>query len=285
MAALLLLELRARRDGAPVGVVRATFLDVGQGDSAIVDLPDGSAMVIDGGGLVGSPVDVGARVLGPALRVRRRSDVAIAVLSHPHPDHFGGLATGLGAVRVGALWDTGQGEREGAGAGYAALISALRARSVAVLRPEALCGAHTLGGARVEVLAPCPAPRPDVGANDNSFVVRVSLGSRAFLFVGDAERDEEHVLASFGASRLHADVLKVGHHGSRTSSSPDFIAAVGPREAIVSTGTRNRFGHPHPTTLATLAHAGVRVWRTDRDGAVTVTTDGTSLDVRACARH
>lgn len=283
-AVLLLLELRARRDGAPRGVLRATFLDVGQGDAAIVDTPDGSALVVDGGGLVGSPIDVGARVLAPELRARRRDAIAIAVLSHPHPDHFGGLASGLAAVRVGSFWDTGQGEREPAGA-YAATLTAMRARSAAVVRPSALCGSHLVGGARIEVLAPCPGPAPDVGANDNSFVLRVSFGARAILFVGDAEHDEERALVRLGAHRLRADVLKVGHHGSRTSSTPAFVAAVAPAEAVISTGVRNRFGHPSPSTLATLARAGARVWRTDRDGAVTVTTDGASLDVRASARR
>jgi competence protein ComEC len=133
----------------------------------------------------------------------------------------------------------------------------------------------------VEVLAPCPSFDPDRGANDNSLVVRVSYGERAVLFVGDTEHEEEATLLAGDGARLHADVLKVGHHGSRTSTTPAFLAAVHPGEAVVSAGCRNRFGHPSPVTLATLAQAGVRVWRTDRDGAVTVTTDGHGLDVRA----
>jgi competence protein ComEC len=280
-ALLLVLEVGARRAGAPRGVLRATFLDVGQGDAAIVDLPDGRAIVVDGGGLVGSPIDVGARVIAPELRARRRSEIAAAVLTHPHPDHFGGLATGLDSVRVGALWDTGEGELEAVGGGYAALLGAMRARDVPVLRPGALCGARDLGGARVEVLAPCPAFSPDRGPNDNSLVLRIAYGSRALLLVGDTEREAEAALLASAGDRLRADVLKVGHHGSRTSSTPAFVAAVRPSEAVVSVGCRNRFGHPHPSTLATLAGAGARVWRTDRDGAVVVTTDGRSLDVEA----
>jgi competence protein ComEC len=279
--AVLLLELGARRAGAPRGVLRATFLDVGQGDAAIVDLPDGQALVIDGGGLVGSPIDVGARVLAPELRARRRPEVAVAVLSHPHPDHYGGLATGLEAVRIGALWDSGEGEAERIGGAYEALVAAMRARAVPVLRPGALCGPHELGGASIEVLAPCPSFSSDRGPNDNSFVLRLTFGERSLLFVGDAEREEEEILLRRGGERLRADVLKVGHHGSRTSSSPAFIAAVAPREAVISAGCRNRFGHPHPATLATLVAAGARVWRTDHDGAVIVTTDGRTLDAHA----
>jgi competence protein ComEC len=97
--------------------------------------------------------------------------------------------------------------------------------------------------------------------------------------VGDAEAEEEKDLLRLDPARLRADVLKVGHHGSRTSSSAPFLAAVGPREAVISAGVRNRFGHPAPGTLQALARAGARVWRTDRDGAVTVTTDGHALRV------
>jgi competence protein ComEC len=282
-AALVVLEIGARRTGRPGGVLRVTFLDVGQGDSAVLDLPDGEAVVIDGGGLVGSPIDVGQSVLAPELRARRRDTLAFAVLSHPHPDHFGGLVTGLDGVRLGALWDTGQGEREQLAGGYAALLEAMRVRGVPIVRPEDLCGSRELGGVSIEVLAPCPGPSSDRNPNDNSFVVRVSYGARALLLVGDAEREEEADLLARSRSSLRADVLKVGHHGSATSSTPAFLAAVAPREAVISVGRRNRFGHPHPLTLAALAAQGARLWRTDRDGAVTVTTDGQSLEVRSAA--
>ncbi len=284
VAGALLAEIAARRGGAPRSILRASFLDVGQGDAAILDLPDGSGVVIDGGGLVGSPIDVGARVLAPELRFRRRYLLAAAILSHPHPDHFSGLVTGLSGVRVGALWDTGQGEREGVAGSYASLLGELRGRRVPVVHPDSLCGPRAMGGAVVDVLAPCPGPSSDRGPNDNSLVVRVSYGRRAFLFVGDAESAEESDLLALGGTRLRADVLKVGHHGSRTSTSPAFLAAVHPSEAVISCGTRNRFGHPNSGTLETLAAAGVHVWRTDRAGEVIATTDGADLRVVGIAR-
>jgi competence protein ComEC len=282
-AVVLLGEVSVRRAGRPRGELRVTFLDVGQGDAALLDLPDGTAMLIDGGGLVGSPVDTGQRVIAPILRAHRRDALVLAVLTHPHPDHFTGLASGLTGIRVRALWDSGQGERESVGGGYASLLASMRARDVPVLRPSDICGAHDLGGVRVDVLAPCPDSLFDRDPNDNSIVLRVSYGARAFLFVGDAEHAEEADLVRLDAARLRADVLKVGHHGSRTSSSPAFLAAVAPREAVISCGARNRFGHPAPTTLDALAAADARIWRTDHDGAVTMTTDGRSLDITSAA--
>jgi competence protein ComEC len=243
-------------------------------------LPDGRLMLVDAGGFVGSPVDPGRAVVQPMLRVRRRQRVDIVVLSHPHPDHFGGLASALRGVAVGEFWDSGQGEVEGAGPVYAALLSELRARGVPILRPAELCGRpRAQGGATIELLAPCPGFVPRRDANDNSLVLRVTYGVRAVLLTGDAEREEEAELLRARGSRLRADLLKVGHHGSRTSSSPEFVAAVAPSVATISCGVRNRFGHPHAPTLDTLGRAGILALRLDRRGSVVWQTDGNSVGV------
>jgi competence protein ComEC len=278
--ALALLELGQRRSGAPRGKLIASVLDVGQGDSALVDFPDGRVWLIDGGGFVGSTVDPGSAVILPALRARRRSRLDVVVLSHPHPDHFLGLLSVVRAVEIGEFWDTGQGLEHGAGPAYAELHALLRARRVPVRGPRELCGERSFGGAVVQVLAPCPGYRSEWGANDNSFVIRLRLGRRAFLFTGDAEHDAEELLLERGAP-LRADFLKVGHHGSRTSSSPAFLDRVAPSFASMSTGVRNRFGHPHASTLATLAARGIVGLRTDRFGALRIETDGAALDVRS----
>lgn len=271
---LLICELRVRGEGAPQAKLRVTVLDIGQGDASIVDLPDGRALLVDAGGMVGSPIDTGQAVVAPMLRARRRSALAAAVLSHPHPDHFGGLASALGQVSVGEFWDSGQGEREGAGPVYAALLRDLRARGVPVVRPSSLCGSpRAFGKAMVELLAPCPSPVPFINANDNSLVLRVSFGARAALLVGDAEREEEQALLEKSAGSLRADFLKVGHHGSRTSSSPAFLRAVGAKDAAISCGVRNRFGHPHPIALQNLGEVE-HLWRTDRDGSIRWETNG-----------
>jgi competence protein ComEC len=278
--ALVVAELVTVRAGQPRGRLRVTIVDVGQGDSVLVDLPDGRAMLIDGGGAVGSPVDPGRTVLTPLLRARRRSRVDIGVLSHPHPDHFIGLASALPRVDVGQFWDNGQGERHDAGPQYRALLSNLRARGVPILRPGSLCGRSLAAGAAlVQVLEPCPDLSAGENANDNSLVLRVSMGRRAALLVGDAEYEEESRLIAHHPGLLRADLLKVGHHGSRTSSSVDFLDAVNPSVAVISCGVRNRFGHPHPNTLDHLASRGIRVLRTDQVGGVRWETDGEEVSV------
>jgi competence protein ComEC len=274
-ALLLLAEGLARREGRAPGRLRVTLLDVGQGDASLIDFPDGSTMLVDGGGFVGSPVDPGRSVVLPTLRARRRGRVDVAVLSHPHPDHFIGLAGALPELEVGELWDTGQGEEEGAGPVYAALLAGLRARGVAVVGPARLCGApRRFGDALVEALAPCPGFTPFINANDNSLVLRISMGKHAALLTGDAEGEEERFLMETHGDGLRADLLKAGHHGSRTSTSAGFLARVRPSLVVLSCGVRNRFGHPHPRTLETLARAGVEAARTDRGGAVVWETDG-----------
>lgn len=277
--ALLALEQAQRAAGAPRDRLRASVLDVGQGDSALVDFPDGRLWLIDGGGFVGSPVDPGRSVILPELRSRRRSRIDVMVLSHPHPDHFLGLLSVLRAVEVGEFWDTGQGLAQGAGPVYAELRALLRQRGVRVREPAELCGERSWGGVQLQVLAPCPGFRSEWGANDNSLVIRLRLGARAFLFTGDAEHEAEQLLLARGVN-LSADYLKVGHHGSRTSSSPEFLDRVRPSVASMSTGIRNRFGHPHAPTVAALAARRIAGLRTDRFGAIRVETDGTGLDVR-----
>jgi competence protein ComEC len=221
-------------------------------------------------------------VILPELAARRRSRIDVMVLSHPHPDHFTGLESVIRAVDVGEFWDTGQGLAQGAGPIYARIHALLRERGVVVRGPAELCGEQMRGGVRVQVLSPCPGFRQGVGANDNSFVIRLLWGKRAFLFTGDAEHEAEGLLLSRGVA-LGADFLKVGHHGSRTSSTPAFLDAVQPRVATMSTGVRNRFGHPHAPTLQKLAARGILALRTDRFGALRIETDGDELGVHSVA--
>jgi competence protein ComEC len=280
LSALLVVEVASARTGAPRGRLRITFLDVGQGDSALVDLPNGGAMLVDAGGSLGAGIDPGAAVVAPMLRARRRRALDVVVLTHPHPDHVGGMPAALSAIHVGELWDNAQGRLEGGGPAYDTLMAAMDKAKVPIRGPSELCrAARVVGGATVEVLAPCPGIARFADPNDNSIVLRIGFGDRAALLMGDAPiASEEQILARRPA--LRADVLKVGHHGSRSSTSRALLDAVRPDHAVISCGVRNRFGHPFAGTLALLASCKTTL-RTDRHGSVVWETDGRDVDVRA----
>ncbi len=262
------LELRARDAGRPLEVLRISVLDVGQGDAVAIDLPDGSFMLVDGGGIPGSDFDVGERIIKPVLRHRRRSRIDVAVISHPHPDHYAGLVSTLADLDVGEIWDTGEAERDGPAHGDLAKIFAdARARGIPIVRPRELCDApRRFGEATVEVIAPCPEADPALSTNDASFVLRIRHGERTALLAGDLEREGETRLLEQNPAAIRADFLKVGHHGSKTSTSDAFLDAVSPRVAAISCGVRNRFGHPAPGVLEALARRGITVARTDTGG-------------------
>ncbi|HEX5657122.1 MAG TPA: DNA internalization-related competence protein ComEC/Rec2 [Polyangiales bacterium] len=255
----------------PADTLRVTFLDVGQGDATLLE-SDGKAMLIDAGGAIGPGPDPGALSVVPALRARRIDKLARVVLSHPHPDHYGGLPAVLATFPTDELWDNGQGPAEDVQP-VLEILDAARARGTRT--PLVQCGTSMLGRARVEVLAPCPGFDFTREPNDNSFVLRVSHGAHTFLLTGDIEREAEaDLIARIG----HADVLKLGHHGSRTSSAPEFLRAVAPILAIASAGRGNGFGHPHPEVVQRL---GTRLLRTDREGGIELTSDGRTLRVRS----
>ena len=237
----------------------ATFLDVGQGDAAVFELPHGHAMLVDAGGSFDPAFDPGELVVEPFLRRRHISRLDLVVMSHPHPDHMNGLPRILERFDVGELWEPGETSEAPA---YRAIRAAIERRHIAHGPP----GGRDFGGAQVEVLGPRGGASMARSTNDNSLVLRLSWAGRGLLLPGDVERQAEGELLAWG-SALRADVLKAPHHGSRTSSTPDFLAAVSPRFAVFPAGAGNRFGFPHPEVLARYP-CPIRI--TGRDGAVTV---------------
>jgi competence protein ComEC len=273
-----------RRHGTDLVV---TFLDVGQGDAAVVEAPGGAVMLVDGGGTRDGAYDTGARIVEPFLRARGIDRLDVVALSHPHPDHLNGLFRILGRFEVGAFWSSGD---DGHNPQYRALVALARSQGVAA--PEVV--PRALGAARMVALGPFVAEAggdhiaapPGLSVNDASLVLRVGFAGRALLFPGDLEADGEGELCGRTAlgQDVGADVLKVPHHGSRTSSSTELLRAVHPRLAVISLGWRNQFHFPAPEVLARYAAAGVRVLRTDRDGAVTVTISPGGVIAVRCER-
>lgn len=258
LVAFIASEWHLRVTQKPRGRLRVTFVDVGQGDAALLDLPDGKLMLIDAGGSVGRGPDPGSRVLLPLLKARRRSHIDVVVITHPHPDHYGGLSALLDQISMGEVWDNGQAEAEDPDGAYTKLLNKARRRGARVLTPRQLCEhSRHFAKARVEILWPCPRYQPALDLNDNSLVLRITHARASYLFTGDIEASAEDILLSRHPD-LRAQVLKVAHHGSRTSSTAAFIAAVQPRTAVISAGRFNRFGHPHPEVVARLRHYGAQ---------------------------
>ena len=256
------------------GRLRITFLDVGQGDAILVELPEGRRLLVDGGPAGARRLDVGERVVAPYLWNRPAARVDAIAVTHSDTDHSGGLRAVLTRFRVGELWENG---RWGPGS-----EETLRAaeRSGACRRTLVAGQRIWFGSALVTVLnpdgtLPFDEPAPD-GENEQSLVLRLDWRGFSLLLTGDLGRPgEERVLASHAPVRALA--LKVGHHGSRFSSTDEFLAATRAAVAVISVGARNPFRHPTPEALGRLEAAGARIYRTDRDGAVVLETDGVTL--------
>jgi competence protein ComEC len=265
---------------APLAPLRARgvelhVMDVGQGDAIGLRTPQGRWILVDAG-RAWRGGDAGRATVIPYIR-RRGGSLAAFVLTHPHADHAGGAATVVRALRPAVFWD---GAYVGTSDTYREALEAASATGIAWERARPGMR-RVIDDVELEFLAPDSGwARELTDPNEASVVVRATYGAVRFLLVGDAERHEEAWLVARDSLALRADVLKVGHHGSTTSTTERFLRAVRPSIALVSVGAGNTYGHPAPPVLASLAASGAMVLRTDRHGHLVVRSDGSTVEIQ-----
>lgn len=246
----------------PDGSVHLSFLDIGQGDSALIVSPTGKQIVIDTG-----PDLSTLQRLGERMPFFDRS-IDLLILSHPNLDHIAATPEILKRYAVSAVLIAGTPYQLGV---YERSLSLMREKGIPVIEAHSAKSIDLGDGLAIDVLWPPEGSWGKEWKNENnaSVVARVRYGENTALFTGDIESDAESALLQTGYD-LASDVLKVAHHGSRTSTSTGFLLAVRPSLAVISVGARNRFGHPRSEVLSRLTHYGIPYKRTDRDGTVEV---------------
>ncbi len=260
------------------GRLRATFLDVGQGSSALIDFPGGTKMLVDGGGSYDGRFDTGRYILAPFLWHEKIARVDIVVLSHPHPDHLNGLIYILRHFHVREVWSNGDAEDS---AFYDLFRKIIAEKGIRHCIMEKGRPPIIINGARIDVLHPPEhLDRGSFDTNDRSVVLKISYGDTGILLPGDISAQAESLLLKQGKT-LRSDVLLAPHHGGARSSSLPFLRKVRPDIVIFSCGAGNIFRLPHPGVLERYREAGSRILRTDLDGALQIETDGNGVQAHA----
>ncbi len=262
------------------GVFEITVIDVGQGDSLLLITPEGKTLLLDAGGVPGnsqSDFDVGEEVVSPYLWSRGIRGLDAIAVSHAHTDHMGGMRSVIANFHPHEFWYG----VESPSPGFQDLLRTARAFDTK-LKPWTAGDTFKFGGVEIRVLNPkSGSPVDDRDVDDQSLVLRAQFGATSALLVGDAHQKIEQLLLQ---EAPQADLLKVGHHGSATSSSQEFLAAVKPRYAVVSVGFYNSFNHPRPEVMQRFSDAGIHTYRTDLSGATTFYLDGHSVSARPVPR-
>ena len=255
--------------GAGRGVLTVAFLDVGQGDAIYIESPNGNQVLIDAG--PGRPV---LRALGEVMPFYDRS-IDLVIATHPDADHIGGFPEVLERFAVGAVMEPGVSSATAIYRTFRAAVAAEGAEAMAARRGMKIILAR---GTVLEILFP---DRDTTGweTNTASIVARLIYGESEFLLTGDSPIQIEKYLLELDGRRLRSRVLKVGHHGSKTSSDPVFLAAVAPVYAVISAGRNNRYGHPHAYVFEALGRLGARILSTADRGTIVFETDGETLSV------
>ncbi|MBI2618095.1 MBL fold metallo-hydrolase [Candidatus Kaiserbacteria bacterium] len=249
------------------GLLTVAFLDVGQGDAIFIESPNGNQMLIDGG-----PNGAVLRELSKIMPFHDRF-IDVILATHPDKDHIAGLIDVIERYEVGKYLEPGVLNDTGV---YQTLLNAVSEKEIPVT--YARRGMHIVldEGVRADILFP-DRDVTNVETNSGSIVLRVVYGETEFMLTGDAPQSIERYLMSLDGNDLQSDVLKAGHHGSRTSSDESFISSVHPDIAVISAGKDNSYGHPHKEVLEILSKAGIKIFNTAEEGTIIFTSDGVAI--------
>jgi competence protein ComEC len=249
-----------------IGQLRIHYIDVGQGDSILIQQGNKN-MLIDTG------TNASQNALMAYLKKQNISKIDYLILTHPHEDHIGGAAAVINALDIGTLYMP---KITTTTKTFKNLIAAMQRKQLKATIPVT-GNTFNLGVATCTILGPLDAQNNNL--NTYSIVIKLVYGKTKFLFTGDAQASNEKAMIDKGYD-LSADVLKIGHHGSRTSTSVAFLNAVNPKYAVISVGKGNDYGHPHQQTLARLKAKGIKIYRTDESGTILCTSDGTNISFK-----
>jgi len=249
--------------------LRVVFLNVGQGDSIFIQAPNGNSALIDGGPPNGKVLSE----LGSVMSFFDR-DIDVVIATHPDQDHIGGLPEVFSRYHVGALFESGLTSENGV---YSAMEKEAEKDGTQKILARGGEKIKLAQNVILEILYPDKNFPPRAETNSTSVVVKLTYGNESFLFTGDLPQEQENELVQKYGTVLHANVLKFGHHGSKTSNSSGFFSVVAPEYGVVSVGEENKYGHPNKEVLDLAEQDKIKVLRTDIEGRIVFETDGVSL--------